>query len=401
MSQKPQFSYHLGSATNTISLSSRVWDKPLPLTRSPLNRQPSPKPGFSPTHGDYFLAARAFLERNDFERFTKAVAQSRGHATKPQDIEVIRIILVKHGEFYHPALIEAVVHSKPVLFVLNLAISQVGQDHIKKEYQTLQMLARKYSITYIPRVYTYAEIASRGGRIIPMFLGQWLKGFHEFHIAGNPPDSSGHIKVWDPDRGNFFLTRRQMLDLYTRAAAILTYYYDLESFQQIFPWHHAAGDFVVKVKSSSVAVFLVSARRYSPLFRSNHQTAAGGIGPEQILQGLLIFLISLSIRMRLDRLDGVGDIVWSDETAVLGAVNGFFQVLASKPPIASLPAPADICFKTYLSSCSKQDLVELADAIVGTFDPAMPEVPLIQSRLGAHIDTLYPAIARIVKEYTI
>ncbi len=46
-------------------------------------------------------------------------------------------------------------------------------------------------------------------------------------------------------------------------------------------------------------------------------------------------------------------------------------------------------------------MFDLANAIVGTFDPKMPEASLIQTHLKDHVDALYTAMAGVVEEYTI
>jgi hypothetical protein len=43
---------------------------------------------------------------------------------------------------------------------------------------------------------------------------------------------------------------------------------------------------------------------------------------------LLIFFLNLSIRMRLDRYDGVGDIVWADGPVVQSTLDGVMDGLA-------------------------------------------------------------------------
>ncbi len=370
------------------------------MTRSTSKHQPDPTPAHSITHGQYFLAARAFLEGNGFETLLTALSQVSGPSSRLQDISEIRVIIVKHGEFYHPARIEVLVSGEPVLFVLNLAVSRTGMDFIEKEYQTLRMLTNDFTVSYVPQVFAYGDIPLENGRVVSMFLGQWLDRYHEFHISADPSDRSGNIKVWDSENGVFFLTGQQVSELYTRAAEVLTHYYDPVSFRQVFPWHHAAGDFIVKADADFLDVKLVTVRGYEPLLKSNDQIEAGDHSVEEILQALLIFLINLSIRMRIDRLDGVGDLVWSDEVAVSGTVNGFIEVLASKPRLQLLPAPADICFIAYFSTCSQTDLLDLADAIVGTFNPQMPEIPLIKSHLQDHVEALYEALNNVVEEYT-
>jgi len=111
-----------------------------------------------------------------------------------------------------------------------------------------------------------------------------------------------------------------------------------------------------------------------------------------ILQALLLFFLSLSIRMRLDRLDGVGDITWADSRAVPAILEGFLEGLALKPQIPQLPDAIDQCFRYYLSVCTREDLYDLSRAVVNGFDPRDPETPVVKQHLNKHVDTLSRAI---------
>ena len=85
-------------------------------------------------------------------------------------------------------------------------------------------------------------------------------------------------------------------------AAILTGYFDTRSFAQIYPWHPAAGDFIARIAGDGVAVRLVAARQYGPL-----------VGPPDLPpeEALLFFFLNLTLRLRVDRLDGVGEVAWA------------------------------------------------------------------------------------------
>ena len=92
--------------------------------------------------------------------------------------------------------------------------------------------------------------------------------------------------------------------------------------------------------------------------------------------------------MRLDRIDGIGDVVWSDDFAVEETINGFFQGLALKPPIPLFGDPLDVCFKGYLSFWTEQELYDLAETIVNLYNPGSPDVPVMKKNLKEHIKVL-------------
>jgi hypothetical protein len=227
-----------------------------------------------------------------------------------------------------------------------------------------------------------------------MFLGHWFEGYKEFHIARDPSDNRDKILVWDDIRRRYYLSLKQSAELYRQAARILTYYYNVESFEQIFPWHHGAGDFVVKIGETDLDLKLISARGYAPLFKNPNQLKNGEKDTELILQALLIFFLNLSIRMRLDRYDGVGDIVWADGPVVQSTLDGVMDGLALKPSVASMPDSLDNCFRYYLSVCTKEDLYELSNAMVATFNQRATEIRVVNQHLKEHVEELSRVISR-------
>jgi len=391
MPGKPQFSYFLSHQKYHVQKESEIWKTPLPLSRNQPLKQPQKETGISVSHGDYFCAVRSFLENNRFAILTSAVAQHLNRDIKPEDIEKIRIFLEKHGEFYHPARIEAVVNRDMAPFVVNVAISHAGNESIQREYKILQRLNSNFPYSFLPKVYGKSIARTKKNLQVGMFLGEWFEGFNEFHISKDPSDEKNRINVWDTEKGNFFLTAEQSLELYRQAAMILTCYYDVETFEQIFPWHHAAGDFVIKLINNKVKTRLVTVRQYASMFEENDSEDQDQEA-DLILEALLVFFLSLSIRMRLDRLDGVGKIVWSDDVAVEGTLIGFFEGLALKPSVDLLQDSVVDCFRKHLLSCSQADLFDLSQAMVNAYNPQAPEVPVIKRNLQSHVKILYNSI---------
>ena len=394
MPPKTQFSYYLSSRDNPVSEELSIWNSPLAMTRDfDLSRPGGDEKPFV-TIGDYFRAARLFFETGGIEIIAGALEQRLRKEIPPEDIKQIAIFLVKHGEFYHPARIEVGIHEKPINFVLNVAISPAGKAHIAGEYRCLKKLHIDYSFDYLPRVYGRHEVEISNNNRAPMFLGEWLDHYYEFHISRDRGDGKNKISVWDSSRKPFFLTKSQSLNLYTHAAGILTGYYNLESFEQISAWHHAAGDFIVRVENEKLDLKLITVRRYAPIFEQSFlddpQNLQGSA--EFILQALLLFFLNLSLKMRLDRLDGVGDIVWADDAAVPGTLIGFLNALALKVNIPALPDTPLRCFFQYLSLCSKTDLRELSESLLNRYNPDSPEIDVIKRHLDNHIDTLLEVI---------
>jgi len=115
------------------------------------------------------------------------------------------------------------------------------------------------------------------------------------------------------------------------------------------------------------------------------------------LEALLIFFLNLSIRMRIDRIDGVGEMVWADDIAVQGTIDGFFKGLDQKPLPASIPKPFSDFFRTYLLSFwTESDLYELSSTMVNACNPKAPDLSVIKQNLKKHIQTLYHSINLMV-----
>ena len=341
------------------------------------------------SHADYFRAARSFLEADSYKIVTRAIVQQLGRDVRPQEIGEIRINLEKHGQFYHPARIKTGVFQKQLSFALNVALSESGRRLIEGEYQLLNRLNTTTTFQYLPQVYGYGRICGPQGMNFDMFLGQWFEGYHEFHISVDPADQKAKILVWDDARGRFFLSRSRMQQLYAQAAKILTCYYDLQSFEQISAWHHAAGDFVAKVENDRLELKLVTVRKYAAAFANSSGAQAEQRQPQRILEALLVFFLNLSLHMRLDRLDGTGEMMWSDKAAVEATLIGFLEALSMKPDMAALPDSPLACMIAYLASCTKEDLRDLLQAVVSRFNPQMPELPLIKKNMNEHVETLH------------
>ena len=381
---KPRFSYYLYNTMTPVSDDHAVWHQPLPLSR----RFYIKNDAISISHGEYFLAARKFIENNDFDIISKALSRRLQRKVQPADIHKIQIGLEKHGEFYHPARIKVFARQQSISFVLNVAVSETGIRIIEGEYRNLKKLNDEFSLSFLPQVYGFGETTTAGKRKISMFLGEWFEGFREFHVSRDPSDNTDKIFVWDGPSSRYCLSSQQQAEIYRQAARILAYYYNLETFEQIFPWHHASGDFIVRIENAVPELKLISVRRYDSLFRDLNPPKNRAQDAELILQALLLFFLSLSIRMRLDRMDGVGEIIWAGHRAVPSTLEGFLEGLSLKPQIPLLPDAIDRCFRYYLSVCTKEDVFELSQAMVNEFNPISPETPIVKQYLNEHVAVL-------------
>ena len=389
MKTTPQFKYFLFSADHAVQEESAIWAAPIPLSRKPSDKQED----IAISHGDYFCAVRDFLEKDSFRQILPALSQQIRRDVSLRKIKEIRIYLEKHGEFYHPARIETVLPESTVAFVLNVAVSGAGKDCAQREYRLLQKLNKDFSFSFLPRVFGRGRVFIKAANLeLRMFLGEWLEGYNEFHISRDPADDKLKIIVWDSEHGNFFLTSDQTVALYRQAAKLLTCYFNLATFEHISSWHHAAGDFVVKCENEKVDVKLITIRQYRPMFADDSGIEPKGPAIVTMLEALLVFFLNLAIRMRLDRLDGVGEIVWTGRIVLGPTIRGFLEALALKPLISSLAEPLVDLFRKHLLSCSRIDLLDLNIALVQKLHPRTPDVAVIKKHLEQHTNELYDAV---------
>lgn len=389
----PRFKFFLSSIKNPVQEGDFIWSTSIPLSRHPSTGTFKSDNDIYINHGDYFKAVRDFLKRDRCAIIVKSVSQHLHRNITHDEIKEVRTFLDKHGEFYHPAKVEIVLQAVKIPFVLNVAVTEVGKQCAQREYQLLKKLNVDYPVSFIPNVYAEGTVFAKMNQIeTRMFLGEWFEGFNEFHITLDPDDNQYKIIVWDHEYGNFFLKAHQATELYRQAVKILTYYYNIETFEQIASWHHAAGDFVLRCQEDDIELKLVTVRQYRSLYENNVESDSINPDSEFILEALLVFLLNTAIKMRLDRLDGVGDIVWSADVVLKGILKGFFEGLALKPETSVFAKPLDHCFMQHLLSCSLKDFVELNHAIAHTYPLQAPEISVIQKHLGKHIKDLYDAV---------
>jgi hypothetical protein len=221
-----------------------------------------------------------------------------------------------------------------------------------------------------------------------MLLGEWFGGYHEFHLT-RPADGLLRLIVWDPAGGNRLLSAEQGAAVYRQVAYILASYMELEGFEAIGGWHHAAGDFVVRDGPGTPEVRLVTAREYRPVFGRPPSDL------ESLLNACLVFLLQISLRTRLDRLDGTGEMAWSGPEAVGATVEGVLAALAEKPFPEGLPLPFAGLFGRYLARCTAELLEGLcADVAARCFAPGSAERELARAGLSEHVTLLSAAFGR-------
>jgi hypothetical protein len=375
----PSVRYFLADRRHPVSPNDVDWGRCLPRNRH--NAAVSDGPG-TVTCGDYFEGVAAFLARGGWQPLRRAVAVLSPDWPADAPFSGIDIFLEKHGAFYHPARVTAMAGRRRVDLVVNVALSPEGIDLLASEVDLIPRLGDRFGLAYLPGVFERGTEILPVGRHLEMFLGQWFSGFHEFHLESGAPGQAPALVVWHPD-GPRRLDDRRRRALYRQAAAILAGYYDVFSGEQILDWHHAAGDFVVRVDPEKpLSLRLVTVRRYGPLLQQPPRDLA------EALFHLALFMVHTTLWLRLDRCRGVGDLILADGTMVAPALEGIRDALVRKVERDEIPSAMLEAAGAHLAACRRRDLAEMIRAVAARRPPGDPTRRLIEAAATAHVDHL-------------
>ena len=305
---------------------------------------------------------------------------------QPGHVSEIDIIAEKSGSDYHPASIRVTVDGKTFSFVANVAITERGRSRLRQDFDLLDYFHQTGKGTFIPKPFWISDEAefrnAEKDDSLVLFVGEWFDNFHEFHLTRLPNEAELSVVVWDVENGLKLLSELDSIEIYRQVAYILTHYLDLKNFCEIFPWHHAAGDFVVRI-SPRIEVRLITIRQYVPRIQSENDFE---LDPGE---AALLFFCNLTIRNRVDRLDGVGAMVWAPKRFLESTVRGFFDSLRFREQSGNLESG----FTEKLRSiCGKLDLVawtQLFEGTVASFSPSAPDFDIIETNLPEHIFEVY------------
>ncbi|MBF0379144.1 MAG: hypothetical protein HQK72_16935 [Desulfamplus sp.] len=432
---KPIVKYYISGISEPFTEKSSLWDMPL------LGKDA----GGILLH-EYFTLAGQFIISDNYYVLQQGLAFILKKESKSQeireinieDIKQIDIFLEKHGAFYHPARVEVRIQignsdciASPICFVLNTAVSAHGLALINNEYRILKYLSKIDDNFFVPQVFGVKSMTYRGIEI-SFLLGTWFDGYKEFHLTDNPSydnnsscdanniEGSSLIHIWNSDGTVIPIYSPSYFKIYEKASEILTYFYNLETSEAIELWHHAAGDFVVKQTIDGFDVKLITVRDYSsnyvPVSSSDssdyveqdyhlpedEDTAQKSVISNNIEQdvynALLLFFLNLTLRMRIDRIDGIGKISLVDDAVIPFILKGFFRGLKNKKipnTIQNYFIEHSLvnCFQSHLSQFSHQNLYQIYLIMLGDCQTDNPERAFILRHLKEHSEALYRNIS--------
>lgn len=374
--QTPVVRFLRSTPAGPIPADASFLDSAVPLGRPGGSDGPA---GFL-TYRDYLLALEKTVMAN-LGRFAQAISDRTGGA--PPERTAIDIIAEKHGSDYHPARVRLVTPLSEASFVVNVALTDRGRQRLQLEFPVLKRLNDEFRLRYIPRVYFEAALTPACGEPAAMFVGEWLDGYHEFHVSRQAGFDPAGANLWDMGRGYTPIPVSDAREAFRQAAFILTYYYDAGTFREIYPWHHAAGDFVMKYSGDGIDLRLIAARQYAP------RIVFPEYSPDNCAAGLVLFFLNLTIRMRLDRFDGIGEIAWISGHCVEGAFDGFTDALGTQIAEGRLSPLDKDAFGAMAKSLSPAQLAELFSDVVSSYDENAAEVPAIVENLPEHVFQVY------------
>lgn len=363
-----------------------LWNRPLPGS-SLMEIQGTENP---PTYGELFDQVERWITAlvvTDPSRSSMASSPTDQNGF-PDENEPVSIRLVKHGSCYHVCRVTLPIHPKsPMDLAVNAAVNPPGLSVIERDFTWMQKLYGRSPEPILPKVYDFGRVTSSHGRLWALFSSEWLAGFSEFHPSFDTAKNRFSIRVWDTGNEGHFLNETQERLLYRKIAAILTLLYDIRTGSEVHPWHHGAGDFVLRQNGEDLQVRLITIRGYGPLLEPQEASDL----PSLWLR-LLVFLCNLSIRNRLDRMDGVDQLLWSDDFVIEETIKGFGDALLAHSQKDLFSEGLSEGFRDFVSALDPGMVYEICDQIVDSYPPTAPEMDIIRQHLLDHTGALYCAL---------
>ncbi len=335
-------------------------------------------------YGPYLTGLRDLLLRDGSGPLIQAVSRRSGLPVSATDLRGVDIISEKHGALYNVACARVFLADRDYAFALTSAVTDFQKAVMTREAQALQEVQAILGEDLLPHLRFEGEAEyldkKNGPGKLKVLITDWLDDFHEFHLCRTRADHVFATEVWHGSRGKLLLTAPQAAEAYRKAARLLTLCYDNASGRQVYPWHHAAGDFVIRCDNESIDVRLITVRDYKRLIHED--------GEEQNpLLSLLHFFLNLTLRMRLDRLEGTGELAWMGRSCLDACAAGFLDACRVKHAQSSgFPDAPEIL--GVLQSFEETELYELLQiaAADGLIEP--DEAPFLAHHLAEHASEL-------------
>lgn len=375
--------YLFSSPKGDISL--RPEDLARPFLITPAERHPFL------TLGDYFKAVREFILKDQRKHLARALKERLNREIDPDNIREILIRSEKHGALYHLASVEIFAGNRQTKFAVSTALSAKGRRCLTREYELLRFLNSSRKLPYLPKAHLKGEVKCRTVKKkherLSMLLSEWFEDYHEWHLSLDNNDNNQKVCIWGFGEGNRYASKEEAFEIFRQISQILTLYYDPKDFNQIYPWHHAAGDFIVRIRGKEVDLRLTTVREY--------QSIMGYFSGETAdpMIAIVYFFLNLTVRMQLDKLDGVGETVWAGDFYLNAITRGFFDAVRIMGVEGRYPMGRAGDLLSLLKSFGEEEIRNLLHPLGEWYrqgDPA--EFRVIEAHLKSHVNLLYHAL---------
>ena len=318
-----------------------------------------------------------------------------GQKISTDQISRITITSEKHGAFLHISRLCVHLAARPervlCCFALSTAIGESRGRLLAREFETIRTLSAKYDNSWLPEVYLtdsfQVENTNESKEVFTIMLSQWLDGFCEWHLDFYHGKSAQYVHIWDNENGDKFLTVEKAGELFRKIAMALTCYYDVLNYDQICLWHNAAGDFIVRTSDRPLDVKLTTVRDYRPLMDYRSEVLYHPFIP------LLYFFLDLILRIRLDRINGTGEMIWGQPEIVRMAMKGFQDGMAALLQKGHYPIEQPEDFISLLKTFSREEVITIMNPLLGYYRSLnSTECDFIESHIKDHVDDVVTAL---------
>jgi len=189
-------------------------------------------------------------------------------------------------------------------------------------------------------------------------LVEWFEDFHEWHATDNDK-----IILWDSLRGNRLLNDDQVINLFYLMTKILVLAYDYDQKKAIGNWYNAAGDFILKTNEHGCELRLVTIRTFAPL-----DFIGDAVNP---LIALLYCFLDITIRMHLDKKNGVDETVWLTFPLKETLFAGFFDGMKEKELNGLCPPGTTMTMRDLLASMGREEMQTAAQPLLDLYEREM------------------------------
>lgn len=387
MEKTPRIEYFFSSSDGDIALQEQDFSRQFMVSME--------ESLASITFGDYLKAVGRFISHNAFSRIRSLLTEERKkhELITAITIEKVKIRSEKHGAFYHIASAEVFNSEGPLL---KLAVVSACTENTRlllhNEFYLLKDLEENRGTKKLPAQYfldCHVVISKRPEVVFSISLSEWFEDFFEWHFSFDSVSGIDRVVVWDTRKGNFFINDFQARELFRKIAYILTMHYDFESGHQIYMWHHAAGDFIVRCDNNNVDVKLITVRKYGNYLKFIE------LPNENAAESLIYFFLDLTVRMRADRRDGVGEPIVAGKMFLESVLEGFFDAIKErndKNPGCSPFEPSD--FIKFMAALEPSELSLLFTPLFNLYEEEGDvNMPFLRSGFSEHIRELHEVLS--------